>query len=107
VELFGPSHGVGSGFRFKGKDGAGVQTITAVEEGRSVSCVIDMGFMGKPVHLFTLAPADGGTRVTWRMESVFGLNPLGRIFGLFMEKMLGPICERGLANLDRVVTAPR
>jgi carbon monoxide dehydrogenase subunit G len=63
-----------------------------------------MGAMGKSTHSYLLKSADGGTSVTWRMNADFGMNPVGRVFGLFLEKMLGPTMERGLANLDRVVT---
>jgi hypothetical protein len=105
IELFGPSAGVGSGFHFDGAGTKGKQTVVAVEQDRSVACEIDMGAMGKSTHRFLLAPSAGGTDVTWRMESAFGMNPIGRVFGLFMEKMLGPVCERGLANLDRAVKA--
>ena len=30
IEPFGPASGVGSGFRFEGKEGKGTQTVTAV-----------------------------------------------------------------------------
>lgn len=105
ITLSGPATGIGSAFAFKGKDGAGTQTIVAVEENRSVTNQIDMGAMGKPTLTFTLAPVAGGTEVTWRMESQFGANPIGRVFGLFMDKLLGPVAERGLSNLSRVVTS--
>ncbi|MGL4439454.1 MAG: SRPBCC family protein [Bosea sp. (in: a-proteobacteria)] len=104
ITLQGPERGIGSGFAFKGKDGTGTQTIIAMEEGRSVTMLIDMGAMGKSTHTYLLQPATGGTTVTWRMDAGFGMNPIGRVFGLFLERMLGPTMERGLANLDRVVT---
>lgn len=104
ITLFGPERGVGSGFAFKGKDGSGTQTIVAMDEGRSVTMLVDMGAMGKSTHTFLLKPADGGMTVTWRIDAAFGKNPIGRVFGLFLERMLAPTMERGLANLDRVVT---
>jgi hypothetical protein len=104
ITQFGPERGVGSGFAFKGKDGKGTQTIIAMEPGRSVTMLIDMGAMGKSTHTWLLAPAAGGTSVTWRLDAGFGMNPIGRVFGLFLERMLGPTMERGLANIDRVVT---
>jgi hypothetical protein len=104
ITLQGPERGIGSGFAFKGKDGTGTQTIVAMEEGRSVTMLIDMGAMGKSTHTYLFKPANGGTTVTWRMDAGFGMNPIGRVFGLFLERMLGPTMERGLANLDRVVT---
>jgi hypothetical protein len=58
--------------------------------------------MGKPTQSFTLTPESGKTRVVWATESEFGANPIGRVFGLFMDGYLGPIYERGLKKLDRV-----
>lgn len=103
IRLTGPEHGVGSGFSFNGKDGSGTQTITAMEENRSVTMKIDLGAMGQPIQRFQLTPVRDGTRVVWGMDASFGLNPIGRIFGLFMDGQLGPVYERGLKNLSRAV----
>ncbi len=100
----GPATGVGASFTFKGKDSEGRQTIIAVEENRSVTMEIDLGAMGKPVQSFVLTPEGTGTRVTWATESHFGVNPVGRLFGLMMDGYLGPISERGLAKLERAAT---
>jgi uncharacterized protein YndB with AHSA1/START domain len=102
VTPFGPEAGVGAGFAFESKDGKGKSTISAVEPNRSVTFQIDLGFMGKPVQTIRLAPENGGTRVTWSVTSHFGLNPMGRVFGLFMDKVLGPHYELGLKNMDRI-----
>lgn len=106
ITLQGPPSGVGSGFAFKGKEGAGTQTIIAAEPHQSVTMQIDLGAMGKPVTSFTLEPAGDGTKVTWSTRSEFGMNPVGRVFGLFLDGMLGGVYERGLQNLDRAVTRP-
>ena len=103
IALSGPASGVGSAFAFSGRDGSGTQTIVAVEDNRRVESVIDMGPMGKPTLTFELAPVSGGTEVTWRMDSRFGFNPMGRVFGLVMDRVLGPVAERGLKNLDRTL----
>lgn len=102
VELFGPESGVGSGFRFNGKDGKGSQTVAAVVPGRSVTMNIDLGPMGQPVQEFEFEAAGDKTRVTWTMDADMGFNPIGRVIGLFMDGMIGPIFERGLGNLARV-----
>jgi hypothetical protein len=39
--------------------------------------------------------------VTWTIKGNLGY-PVERVFGLFMESMLGPTCEKGLANLKKV-----
>ena len=106
ITLHGPDAGVGSGFAFKGKEGAGTQTITAAVPDRSVTMQIDLGAMGRPVTTFTLEPAGTGTKVTWSTRSAFGMNPVGRVFGLFLDGMLGGVYERGLANLERAAAQP-
>jgi uncharacterized protein YndB with AHSA1/START domain len=102
VTPFGPEAGVGAGFAFESKDGKGTSTITAVDPNKSVTFQIDLGFMGKPVQVITLTPENGGTRVNWAVTSAFGLNPMGRVFGLFMDGMLGPHYELGLKNMNRI-----
>ena len=42
---FGPAEGIGSGFRFDGKEGKGTQTVTEVTATR-VTHLIDLGAMG-------------------------------------------------------------
>ena len=98
IELFGPDAGVGSGFRFEGKDGRGTQTVAAVEDD-AVTNAIDLGTMGTPTQRVTVEPVAGGTRVTWSMYADLGRNPIARVFGLFMDRMMGTIFERGLRNL--------
>ena len=91
ITLYGPASGVGSGFHFAGKDGKGSQTVAAVT-GDAVHFDIDLGPMA--------AARDDGTQVTWSMQADMGFNPIGRVMGLFMDRMVGPTFERGLANLE-------
>lgn len=98
ITPFGPAEGVGSGFRFEGKEGKGTQTVTDV----SADCVtylIDLGAMGKPVQTIEAEATDAGSRVTWTVTSDLGYNPVFRIFGLFMDGMLGKTYELGLKNI--------
>jgi hypothetical protein len=65
----------------------------------------DMGMVS--AGTMALDPSAGGsTRVTARMEGDLGHNPLNRWFGLFMDRMVGPDFEVGLANLKRLCEAP-
>lgn len=100
VEMFGPSTGVGSGFHFDGKDGKGSQTVAQISE-TSVTYVIDLGSMGQPTQFIEAKTEGTGTYVTWRVESDMGFNPVFRVFGLFMDGMMGKTFERGLANLAK------
>lgn len=101
VELFGPASGVGSGFAFESKDGAGQQTVAAVDA-EKVVFAIDLGPMGQPTQAIAAVAVDGVTEVTWSMEMDLGLNPLFRVMGLFMDGMVGPNFELGLANIAKV-----
>ncbi len=100
IELFGPQAGVGSGFHFDGTDGTGSQTVSAVSEDQVVYA-IDLGALGQPVQSIKAVPVADGAEVTWRVDSDLGFNPIFRVFGLFMEDMMGPTFELGLENLSR------
>ena len=55
--------------------------------------------MGKPVQIISAKTQGDGAEVTWTVTSDMGLNPVFRIFGLFMDRMLGKTYERGLQNI--------
>lgn len=95
----GPASGKGATLRWQGKQGEGAQTIIASEANARVDMALDLGDMGKPNQSFVLEPTAAGTRLTWRTEAQFGPNLIARAFGLFMDGMLGPVYERGLADL--------
>jgi len=104
VTLFGPDSGVGSGFHFEGAEGKGTQTVASVSPTRVVFD-IDLGPMGKPTQTVTLSPTSGGTKVTWGMDADMGMNPVARIVGLFMDRMMGKTFDQGLSNLATVTKA--
>ncbi|EFO30707.1 conserved hypothetical protein [Roseibium sp. TrichSKD4] len=105
ITLSGPEHGVGSSFAFDGKEGKGSQTITSLTENKSVTMQIDLGAMGQPICTFDLeAIGANQTRVTWSTRSDFGMTPIGRVFGLFLDGMLGPDYELGLKLLGKAAT---
>jgi effector-binding domain-containing protein len=64
----------------------------------------EMIFMknGTATGEFFLRPVEGGTEVKWTMDSDMGLNPIGKMMGLFMDKWVGSDYERGLHYLDSV-----
>ena len=101
IEPFGPETGIGAGFRFEGRDGTGTQTISAITAD-AVTYAIDLGAMGQPTQTIIATPEGDQTRVVWRVETDMGMNPIFRVFGLFMDRMLGGTYETGLANLARV-----
>lgn len=101
IEMFGPSSGIGSGFSFRSKDGAGQQTVSAVSADQ-VTFALDLGPLGQPTQAISAVAVDGATRVTWTMQMDLGINPIFRVMGLFMDSMIGPNFELGLANIADV-----
>ena len=48
---------------------------------------------------FIIEAKAGGSFVTWTMHGDVGKNPINRWTGLFMDKLVGPDFEAGLAGL--------
>jgi hypothetical protein len=103
IETFGPDSGVGSGFQFDGRDGKGQQTVSRVEDG-AVHYAIDLGPMGRPTQRISATQQDDMSEVTWAMQADLGMNPIARVMGLFMDRMVGPTFERGLQNMTAEFT---
>ncbi len=61
--------------------------------------------MGTPTQTITVAAAPEGTKVTWAMDTDMGMNPIARVFGLFMDRMMGATFARGLKNMAAVSNA--
>lgn len=101
VKMFGPATGVGSGFAFESKDGAGQQTVASVSADQVVFD-LDLGPLGQPVQAISAVAVGDATEVTWTMDMDLGLNPVFRVIGLFMDGMIGPNFELGLANIADV-----
>lgn len=103
VEMFGPTSGVGSGFSFESKDGAGQQTVASVTANQVVFD-LDLGPLGQPTQAISAATVNGATEVTWSMDMDLGMNPIFRVMGLFLDDMIGPNFELGLAKIADVAT---
>jgi polyketide cyclase/dehydrase/lipid transport protein len=101
----GPESGVGARSSWVGPQmGTGSLTVTRAVRDREVEMSLDM-LTPMEAHnriLFTLAPKDGATEVTWRMQGRSGF--LGKAIGLFvnMDGMVGGQFEEGLASLQKV-----
>ncbi len=104
--ITGPVSGVGAkqAWESQNKDvGSGSQEIIASEPNKFVRTQLDFGDMGKPIAVFTIAPADKGVKLTWAMEADMGKSPVGRYFGLLMDSMVGKDYEAGLIKLKALV----
>ena len=78
-------------------------TITALEHQKRVTYTLmfpemEMGSTGELV----LEPINGSTKVTWMDYGDVGSNIMYKYFGLFMDDLIGPDFEDGLANLKTV-----
>ena len=105
INFSGPESGVGAHMAWAGnsKVGSGTQTITNSVENTRVIVDLDFGGMGVAKASWLLSPAGEGTRVEWTLDTTVGDNPIGRYMGLFMDRMMGPDYEQGLAKLKQRV----
>ncbi|MCB1066215.1 MAG: SRPBCC family protein [Verrucomicrobiae bacterium] len=104
----GPESGVGALSRWESAtQGTGSQTILESVPPSKLVTALDFGSMGTATADFTLSPeAEGGTKVTWGMVSHGGNNLGFRAFNLALDKLVGPMFEKGLSNLKATVEAP-
>ncbi len=103
--ISGPPTGVGAKMAWVGdpkKVGSGSQEILESRPGELVRTKLDFTGQGVSEASFRLAPAGPGTRVTWTFDTDMGAGPVGRWFGLFMGRMIGPDYEKGLAGLKKL-----
>ena len=83
--------------------GTGRQVITASVPNEMVASDITFGGMGTSKAVFHLQPRDQATLVRWTLDSDMGAGPVGRYFGLFMDKMVGKDYQRGLEQLKALL----
>jgi hypothetical protein len=104
----GPDAGVGAVASWDGKKiGAGSATITESKPAQLVRQRMDWlkPMEGTSTVDFTFKPDGDKTIITWAM---YGENNfMGKLVSLFMdcEKMCGPEFEKGLAELEKIVTS--
>lgn len=82
--------------------GNGKMTITDARPADFIKTEMDFMENGKGKAEFYLRQAEGGTEVKWTMDTDVGMNPIGRIMGLFMDKIIGADYEKGLRLMDSV-----
>lgn len=105
-EYSGPEAGVGNKNVWKSEHkqvGNGAQWITESVENEKIVSQLDFGQGEPPTGTFTFAPEGEGTKVVWSIDMDMGMSPMGKIFGLMMDGMIGPDFEQGLKNLKELV----
>jgi uncharacterized protein YndB with AHSA1/START domain len=104
----GPASGVGTRMEWSSENpsvGSGSQEVIALEPGRSVTNKLDFGPQGLATARIEVVPEGSGSRVTWSLDSSFEDDYLGRYFGLFFDRLIGPDYEKGLAKLKALAEA--
>ena len=97
--------GTGASYSWTGKDsGEGTIKIVSADPEKGIAYDLDFAhgkyFSNGEIRL---EPTGDSVKVTWTNEGKLGLNPLDRYFGLFMDKLMAPDFEKGLANLKAKV----
>jgi len=98
----GPEFGVGAKQSWVGDPktvGSGNQEIIEAEPFARVKSRLAFGDNPPATAEFALTPEGNGTRVVWSFDSDMGAGPFGRLFGLMMDRFIGPDYQRGLGNL--------
>lgn len=105
VTFSGPSEGVGATMAWVGnsKVGKGKQILTESVPDQKVSSELEFGEMGPAKASWVLGGEGPVTTVVWTLDVDLGNNPVGRYFGLLMDKGIGPDYERGLVQLKAAV----
>ncbi len=100
----GPDRAVGMRSEWHSEtEGNGAMEITALEHNKRV--VYDLFFIDMDMSStgeLILEPLSEGTKVTWVDYGELGNSVTFRYFGLFIDDLIGPDFEDGLANLKMV-----
>jgi uncharacterized protein YndB with AHSA1/START domain len=108
IEYSGPASGPGAIWAWKSKSqGDGRMTFTTAAAPKRLAYELYFpDFNTTSTGDFRLDANGGATQVTWSMDGDMGGNPVHRWMGLFMDKMVGPDFEAGLANLKALAEKP-
>ena len=92
---------VGARSEWKSKSqGNGKASLTTLTPPTRVEYELEFSGMSSASQgSFTLTAAPEGVRVVWASAGDLGNNPMARWFGLFLDRMIGPDFEAGLAKL--------
>lgn len=108
IEYSGPASGAGAVWAWKSKSqGDGRMTFTTAEPPKRLGYELYFPDFGTTsTGDFRLEPNGGATQVTWTMNGDMGANPAYRWMGLFMDKLVGPDFDAGLARLKSLAEGP-
>ena len=103
----GPPSGVGASMAWDSENprvGKGNWVIVEAKANKMLRVKLDFGEQGIANSYYLLDSIDPThTAVTWGFDTDMGKNPLGRWFGLLMDKWVGKDYEAGLQNLKALL----
>ena len=104
----GQTRGIGAAMTWDGTIiGTGTEIITDSRPFEHVATSINPGESGEARTWFDLSGNGGTTTVTWRFETDYGFNVVGRMFGIVFAGVVYRDYEQGLASLkDLAETFP-
>lgn len=107
VEYAGPPSGVGAKWTWRSEsEGNGTMEFTDAVPGERLTYRLSFPDFGmQSSGQMKIEPQASGVRVSWSNEGDMGASPVNRWFGLFMDRLVGPDFEAGLANLKRLAEA--
>ncbi len=98
--------GVGATSTWKGeKVGEGTQVIMSSTPNSEISTALDFGDQGEAMAFWKFEEAGNSTNVIWGFDTDVGLSPIGKVFALLMDSMVGGDYEKGLQNLKQICEA--
>ncbi len=84
--------------------GEGILKIYDVQGNHKIHYEIIIGENDHRINgTFTLDSLDGKVRLGWIDYGELGINPIARIFGMFMEKFIGKDQEESLQHLKKII----
>jgi uncharacterized protein YndB with AHSA1/START domain len=108
MDYSGAPSGAGAKWSWQSaSEGNGAMEFTAAVPPERVAYLLtfpDMGMQSRGE--LRIAPGGNGVVVTWTNEGDMGGNPVNRWFGLFMDDLVGPDFQAGLANLKKIAETP-
>lgn len=107
-KLTGPDMGEGARMEWTSpRAGSGTGEIVESRRDTSVRLALDVAPLGRASTHYQLGPAGAGTRVTSRLDTELGNNPIQRWRGLLRLRRLATELDTGLARLKQTVEAAR
>lgn len=102
VSESGSAQGVGAVWTWTSESqGNGRMKLTGAKPERKIAYELAIDDFDPSQGEIELTPEAGGTHVRWTMHGRMS-NTIGRWFALFMDRLVGPDFETGLANLKQL-----